>query len=63
MGGNKPGYKTTEFWLVAIPGAITTVLQLIGQSGLTLPGWAGPAMAAAYAVARGLAKMQTPSEG
>jgi len=54
---NKPGWKTTEFWVTAVPGLLVTILEPIMNSGLALPGWAGPALMAVYALARGMAKL------
>jgi len=55
----KAGYRTTEFWLVGVPGLLVTVAQSLMGWGLVLPGWAGPAMAGLYAISRGLAKKTT----
>lgn len=56
---SKAGYKTTEFWLTAI----TSVL--VALSALPVPhnaqGYVVGAIVALYALARGLAKLGTPS--
>jgi hypothetical protein len=53
---NKPGYKTTEFWLT---GGVT-IAGLLGQVSQFLPGnmgiWASALASGLYAVSRGLAK-------
>jgi len=52
----KPGYRTTEFWLVGLPGLLLTALQGLSQQGLQIPDWSGPIMAAVYAIGRAFAK-------
>lgn len=58
--GLKPGYKTTEFWVVVL----TTIATLAGQlDGLVPPPWGvviSGIAAAAYAISRGLAKSGQP---
>lgn len=62
----KPGYKTTEFWLVIVilAPAITSMVEAI-QKGDTFQAaiLAGinAAVGGAYAIARGMAKQQPPS--
>lgn len=56
--GVKPGIKTTEFWVTV--GTIGA--GVAGILPFTLPGWAVAAIAAAYAIARGLAKNGTVEE-
>lgn len=56
MADNKPGYRTTEFWIAGVPGLLLTILQGLLQWGVPLPGWVGPVMTIAYALSRGLAK-------
>ena len=52
----KPGYRTTEFWVVGLPGLLLSVVSGLTDWGLNLPGWAGPIMAGIYALTRGFVK-------
>ena len=52
----KPGYRTTEFWVVGVPGLILTVVAGLTEWGVDLPSWAGPIMTVMYALSRGVAK-------
>ena len=57
---NRPGIKTSEFWVMAITMMLGAVVELTGmkinvmEAAMTL----GPPMA--YIVSRGIAKMKTP---
>lgn len=53
----KSGVKTTEFWLVGVPGLILTIGEVLTQAGLGLPSWAGTIMTVAYAISRGMGKL------
>ncbi len=53
----KPGYRTTEFWTVGLPGIVLTILTALQTQGLSIPVWSGPVMAVLYALSRGLAKI------
>lgn len=52
----KPGYRTTEFWMVGVPGLILTIFEFLAGSGLNFGSWAGPIMGGLYAISRGLSK-------
>lgn len=60
---NKPGIRTSEFWVMVISAVIGVVVELtdvkldVTEVAMTF----GPAMA--YVVSRGLAKIKTPSDG
>ena len=59
----KPGYQTTEFWIVVL----TNVAAVVAASASWLPPkWAAGTAAvasAAYAIARGLSKLNPPKDG
>ncbi len=56
----KPGYKTTEFWLLLIGTLATQVgaLDLPGENGKTIT---TTALFVAYVLSRGIAKAGVPS--
>lgn len=59
----KPGYKTTEFWIVAIGFVLGCVQEAVGVfkvSDTRVTTMLG-VLLSAYAVARGLAKSGTPA--
>lgn len=53
----KPGYRTSEFWLVGLPGLLLTLVEGLSGYGLNLPSWAGPIMGGLYAISRGITKL------
>ena len=59
----KAGYKTTEFWVTVL----TIAGLVIASIATTLPpkqaAMAASVAAAAYAIARGLAKLNPPKDG
>lgn len=59
---NRPGIRTSEFWITLVAMIFAAVNELFG-TGIDGEEFAmifGPA--AAYVVSRGLAKIKTPSE-
>jgi hypothetical protein len=57
---NKPGYQTTEFWLVAAMFALVVLNKTLGL-GLNAQELIGLGLGVAgYPVGRGLAKQKTP---
>lgn len=63
MKNNRPGVRTSEFWVLIITMVLGAVVEVSGfkldvaAAAVTF----GPPMA--YIVSRGLAKIKTPSDG
>ncbi len=63
MMNNRPGVRTSEFWVMAITMVLGALVEVFGlklnvtETAMTF----GPPMA--YVISRGLAKMRTPSDG
>ena len=59
---NRPGIRTSEFWITIIGMAFAAILEVSGVDldGETIAAVFGPAMA--YVVSRGLSKIKTPSD-
>jgi hypothetical protein len=59
---NNPGIKTSEFWIIAIVMVLGAINELSGSkiNVTEAAGVWGPA--AAYAIARGLAKIKAPAK-
>lgn len=59
----RPGWKTTEFWMLVVGLIVTTVQEAVGIFNITDPTVlkVQGLIVAAYAVARGLAKAGVPN--
>lgn len=59
----RPGYKTTEFWLMVVALSVTTLQEAVGIFNITDPTVlkVQGLVVAAYALARGLAKVGVPN--
>lgn len=58
----KPGYKTTEFWAALLVSLGTVVTAAAGVLPAKYAAVASAVAAAAYAIARGLAKVNPPKQ-
>lgn len=58
---NRPGWKTTEFWATVALSVAPHFGDLAAQAGPQTMLWYQAAIAAAYVVSRGMAKIQLPN--
>lgn len=59
MKENKPGYKTTEFWVAIITSGLTWIGDFAGALPPEKAVYVTGGIAAFYAIARGIAKAGT----